>query len=217
MPRLELPLAYPSLEGRTPLADGAVVLRGFAEPVSAALRVAIDAVARAAPFRHMVTPGRRRMSVAMTHCGALGWLSGPAGYRYSPTDPESGQPWPAMPPVFVELARDAAFAAGFPAFEPDACLINRYAPGARLSLHQDLDEADVAAPIVSVSLGVPAVFLFGGATRRAAVRRTRLEHGDVAVWGGPARHHFHGIAPLAESHHAFAGDLRLNLTFRRAR
>lgn len=212
---LQLDLA--PAERRTGLADGAVVLHGFAAGPSDALQRAIHAVAAQAPFRHMVTPGNRRMSVAMTNCGPYGWVSDRRGYRYTAHDPDSGQPWPAMPPLFATLAAAAAIEAGFADFAPDACLINRYAPGAKLSLHQDLDEPDDAAPIVSVSLGAPAVFLFGGATRRSPVSRVRLEHGDVAVWGGPARRHYHGVAPLTVAHHAFAGELRFNLTLRRAR
>lgn len=157
------------------------------------------------------------MSVAMTNCGPLGWVSDRHGYRYQPLDPDSGQPWPAMPPVFCQLAQDAAAAAGYPGFAPDACLINRYAPGARLSLHQDRDEADYAHPIVSVSLGIAAVFLWGGVRRADKARRIALWHGDVVVWGGPARLRFHGVLPLAEAQHPSTGGQRINLTFRKAR
>jgi alkylated DNA repair protein (DNA oxidative demethylase) len=156
------------------------------------------------------------MSVAMTNCGRLGWVSDRSGYRYDPLDPDSGQPWPAMPPLLRQLALDAAQAAGFPGFAPDACLINRYAPGTRLSLHQDRDEGNYAHPIVSVSLGIPAVFLWGGAQRSDKARRIALMHGDVVVWGGPARLRFHGVLPLPEAHHPMTGSYRINLTFRKA-
>ena len=193
------------------------MLRGFALPFERAIGDAVRAVASAAPFRHMQTPGGYTMSVAMTNCGAYGWVSGTRGYRYSPTDPDSDLSWPAMPSVFVELARGAADALGFPDFVPDACLVNRYVPDARLTLHQDKDERDFHAPIVSVSLGVPAVFLFGGQKRKDRPQRVPLEHGDVVVWGGPARMRYHGVAKLEESHHRFAGNTRINLTLRRAR
>jgi len=198
------------------LAPGAVVLRGFAVPVEALLLADIqDVIEQAAP-RHMVTPGGFRMSVATTNCGALGWLSDRAGYRYGDRDPASGEPWPAMPDSFLRLARDAADAAGFAAFVPDACLVNRYAPGARLTLHQDRNERDFRQPIVSVSLGIPAVFLFGGLKRRDKPARIPLQHGDVAVWGGPARLRFHGVMPLKEAQHPSLGACRINLTFRKA-
>jgi DNA oxidative demethylase len=202
---------------RFELCEGAAVLRGFALPFESALADGVRSVAAAAPFRHMQTPGGYSMSVAMTNCGAYGWVSDASGYRYSPTDPESGKPWPAMPEAFLELARGAADALGFPAFLPEACLVNRYVPGARLTLHQDKDERDFRAPIVSVSLGVPAVFLFGGLNRKDRPMRVPLEHADVVVWGGPARLRYHGVAKLEESRHHFADDARINLTLRRAR
>jgi alkylated DNA repair protein (DNA oxidative demethylase) len=198
------------------LGEGAVVLAGFAAAAEDALLPALDEVLRAAAFRHMVTPGGYRMSVAMSNCGTLGWVADRSGYRYDPLDPETGKPWPAMPGVFADLAARAAAAAGFPGFVPDACLINRYEPGAKLSLHQDKDERDFGAPIVSVSLGLPAVFLFGGSRRADPVRRVRLRHNDVVVWGGKARLFFHGIAPLGEGEHPRLGRQRVNLTFRRA-
>ena len=199
-----------------PLAPGAVLLRAFALDEDGALRQAIDGIDAQAPFRHMTTPGGYRMSVAMTNCGALGWVTDRRGYRYDGLDPDSGRPWPAMPTVFRNLAARAASAGGYPDFLPDACLINRYEPGTRLSLHQDRNEADMSAPIVSVSLGLPATFLFGGSKRSERPRRVRLFHGDVAVWGGPSRLAFHGIAPLAEGHHPVMGRARINLTLRRA-
>src|SRR5262249_36146035 len=160
-----------------------------------------EKVAAQAPFRHMVTPGGFRMSVAMTNCGALGWVTDQTGYRYDPVDPESGECWPRMPESFLRLARDAAARAGFANFVPDACLINRYRPGARLTLHQDKNERDFGAPIVSVSLGIPAVFLFGGLKRADKTVRVTLRHGDVVVWGGPDRLRYHGVLPLKEGHH----------------
>ncbi|HMG50912.1 MAG TPA: DNA oxidative demethylase AlkB [Inquilinus sp.] len=198
------------------LAEGAVLLRGFAGDVAETLLAAVDGIAAAAPFRHLVTPGGYLMSVAMTNCGAVGWVSDRSGYRYDTHDPTTGEPWPPLPAAFLDLAAAAAAHAGFPGFAPDACLINRYEPGTRLSLHQDRDERDTGAPIVSVSLGLPATFLFGGLQRSDPTRKVRVEHGDVAVWGGPARLAFHGIAPLAEGSHARVGRQRINLTFRKA-
>ncbi len=202
--------------GTETLAEGAVILRGFVLDEAPALLAAIDAVAAAAPFRHLVTPGGFRMSVAMTNCGAVGWISDRRGYRYGPDDPETGRPWPAMPALFQALAARAARAAGFPDFAPEACLVNRYTPGTRLTLHQDRDEGNLSHPIVSVSLGVPATFLFGGLERKDRPRRVRLEHGDVAVWGGPSRLAFHGIDTLKDGAHPLTGAVRYNLTFRKA-
>jgi alkylated DNA repair protein (DNA oxidative demethylase) len=201
---------------RQALAPGAVLLRGFAVPRETQLLKDLAAVAAQAPFRHMITPGGYRMSVAMTNCGALGWVTDRSGYRYDSTDPESANPWPPMPEAFVRLAADAAVQAGFPGFAPDACLVNRYLPGARLTLHQDRNERDYRAPIVSVSLGVPAVFLFGGTKRSDKAARLLLEHGDVVVWGGPARMRYHGVMPLKQGHHRLLGVQRINLTFRKA-
>ena len=232
------------------IAPGAVLLRGFALDLAGALLQAAEQVIAAAPLRHLLVPGGRSMSVGMTNCGALGWVSDRSGYRYSATDPLSGQPWPPMPDCFMEVAVRAAAeyaqcqiaeltaaAPGRPKqgqpprgaaqhtqwqawgqhFQPDACLVNGYAPGARLSLHQDKDEGDMTAPIVSVSLGLPAIFLFGTTTRSAPVARYRLLHGDVAVWGGESRLAYHGVAPLADGDHAVLGCRRINLTFRKAR
>jgi DNA oxidative demethylase len=202
---------------REAMAEGAMLLRGFARSVERDLIADISAVVAQAPFRHMVTPGGHQMSVAMTNCGGAGWVTDRTGYRYDARDPEAGRPWPEMPPSFRRLAEQAAVAAGFTKFSPDACLINRYQPGARMSLHQDKDEHDFGAPIVSVSLGLAATFLFGGLQRSDKPRRYRLEHGDIAVWGGPARLVFHGVAPLADGEHAVMGRQRINLTFRKAR
>ena len=199
------------------LGPGAVVLRGFAGAHAAALKEDVARVSAAAPFRHLVTPGGFRMSVAMTNCGELGWVSDRRGYRYDPVDPESGEPWPALPGTLRALARDAAARAGHADFMPDACLINRYAPGARLSIHQDRDEKDLRAPIVSVSLGLPATFLWGGDARGDKARRVALHHGDVVVWGGPSRLRFHGVLALKDGEHPFAGGHRINLTFRKVR
>jgi alkylated DNA repair protein (DNA oxidative demethylase) len=199
------------------LDPGAVVLRGFASAHEAALKDDFAQVAAAAPLRHLITPGGFRMSVAMTNCGELGWVSDRRGYRYDPVDPESGARWPALPESFRALALAAAARAGYDGFVPDACLINRYAPGARLSMHQDRDEKDLRAPIVSVSLGLPAVFLWGGDERAGKARRVALHHGDVAVWGGPSRLRFHGVLALKDGEHPFAGGHRINLTFRKVR
>jgi alkylated DNA repair protein (DNA oxidative demethylase) len=199
------------------MAEGAVLLRGLAKPAESDLLDDLRAIVEQAPFRHMVTPGGHSMSVAMTNCGNAGWVTDRTGYRYDANDPEAGRPWPAMPPSFRRLAGQAAAQAGFDGFAPDACLINRYQPGARMSLHQDKDEHDFGAPIVSVSLGLPAIFLFGGLQRSDKPRRYRLEHGDIAVWGGPARLVFHGVAPLADGEHPLLGKQRINLTFRKAR
>lgn len=206
----ELPVAV----SRETLAPGAMLLRGFAREEGAALLQAIAEVTGQSPFRHLVTPGGRTMSVAMSNCGALGWVSDRSGYRYDALDPLSGQPWPAMPAILRKLAVHAAAQAGFAHFAPDACLVNRYEPGARLSLHQDRDEQDLSAPIVSVSLGLPAVFLFGSTSRNDKPQRHRLAHGDVVVWGGPSRLAFHGVAPLADGEHPLLGRRRINLTFR---
>ncbi len=202
---------------REDMAEGAVLLRGCARALEGDLVAALRGVVAQAPFRRMFTPGGHRMSVAMTNCGDVGWVTDLSGYRYASADPETGEPWPAMPPAFLRLAVQAAAAAGFAGFVPDACLVNRYEPGARMSLHQDRDEEDFAHPIVSVSLGLPAIFLFGGLKRSNKARRFRLDHGDVVVWGGPSRLVYHGIAPLADGEHALLGRRRINLTFRRAR
>ena len=199
-----------------PLTDGAVLLRGFAASDARAVLETLQDVLLAAPFRHMMTPGGFRMSVAMTNCGRAGWITDRGGYRYRPLDPTTGRPWPPLPELYLRLAARAAAEAGFTRFEPDACLINRYEPGARLSLHQDRNERNLAAPIVSVSLGLPATFLFGGLRRTDRPRRIRLESGDIAVWGGPARLSFHGIEPLADGEDPLTGRCRINLTFRQA-
>ena len=202
---------------REAMAEGAVLLRGFAKPMESELIAALREITAQAPFRRMFTPGGHQMSVAMTNCGDAGWVTDRSGYRYDGVDPECGKAWPAMPDSFRELARRAADEGGFDGFAPDACLINRYEPGARMSLHQDKDEEDFGAPIVSVSLGLPAVFMFGGIKRSDKPKRFRLEHGDIAVWGGPSRLFFHGVAPLADGEHALLGRQRINLTFRKAR
>ena len=202
---------------REAIADGAMLLRGFVKPIESELIEAVRAIVAQSPFRRMTTPGGHLMSVAMTNCGERGWITDHTGYRYDPIDPRTGAPWPAMPPVLRDLALRAAEQGGFAGFAPDACLVNRYEPGTRLSLHQDKDELDYSAPIVSVSLGLPATFLFGGMARSDKPRRFRLVHGDVVVWGGPSRLAYHGVAPLADGEHALLGRKRINLTFRRTR
>lgn len=208
--------ASPVGEHREPLGEGAVLLRGYAAAEQIGLKEGVQQVLAAAPFRHMVTPGGQQMSVAMTNCGDAGWVSDRRGYRYDFVDPVSGHSWPRMPSSFLRVAVNAAAEAGFEDFVPDVCLINKYEPGTRLSLHQDKDERDFGAPIVSVSLGLPATFLFGGSSRSDRPRRIRLESGDVVVWGGPARLTYHGIAPLPDGDHPVTGRCRINLTFRKA-
>ncbi len=203
------------LERRVALAHGAVLLRGFALAAEAVLLSDLEVVVGAAPFRNMVTPGGQTMSVAMTNCGSAGWLTDRKGYRYERIDPVTDEPWPQMPSSFLMLAHSAAIAAGYSGFEPDACLINRYVPGARLTLHQDRNERDFTAPIVSVSLGLPAKFLFGGQRRSDRPQRIMLHHGDV-VWGGPSRLAYHGIDTLKYGEHPTTGRCRINLTFRTA-
>jgi alkylated DNA repair protein (DNA oxidative demethylase) len=218
----QLPLGFPasphSEKEAAPrwLAPGAALLRGCALSDESRLLANIEEVVAAAPFRHMITPGGFRMSVAMTNCGGLGWVSDATGYRYTAIDPDSGRAWPALPASLLQLAARAATLAGYARFVPDACLVNRYAPGARLTLHQDKNERDYDAPIVSVSLGLPAVFLFGGAHRSDRQERIPLAHGDVVVWGGPARLRYHGVLPLKPGIHPLLGEYRLNLTFRKA-
>jgi alkylated DNA repair protein (DNA oxidative demethylase) len=198
------------------LVEGAMLLRGLALSQEAELVNTIEDIAKVSPFRNMVTPGGFTMSVAMSNCGAAGWVTDRKGYRYTAIDPETGKPWPALPDIFRALAAEAADRAGYPGFEPDACLINRYEPGARMTLHQDKNERDYAAPIVSVSLGLPATFLFGGKERAGKTLKVPLVHGDVVVWGGPSRMNFHGVNTVADGVHPLVGRRRLNLTFRRA-
>ena len=201
----------------TQLAAQACVLHGFALDAVDALQADVRAIEAVAPFRHLVTPGGHVMQVAMTNCGTYGWCSDRRGYRYDSTDPQSGKTWPALPPAFLQLAANAAREAGFDGYVPDACLINRYAPGTRLSLHQDRDEDDRVAPIVSVSLGLPATFLFGGFARGDKTVRVPLQHGDVVVWGGVDRMRFHGVLPVKTGRHEVLGEQRLNLTFRKVK
>lgn len=198
------------------LGPGTVLFPQLVAAEAAQLVEAIGRIAAAAPFRQMQTPGGQSMSVAMTNCGPLGWVSDRAGYRYQASDPASGQPWPAMPAAFRQLAGDAAALAGFQDFDPDACLINRYVPGARMSLHQDRDERDFSQPIVSVSLGLPVIFQLAGETRSGPRLRLPLQHGDVLVWGGPDRLRYHGVQTLVAGEHPLTGACRYNLTFRRA-
>lgn len=190
------------------------VLRGFALPLTDRLLPALDAVLVAAPLRHMVTPGGFSMSVGTSSCGQLGWITDRSGYRYSRVDPLSGLPWPELPPVLADLAEAAAQEAGFSDFKADSCLINRYIPGAKMSSHQDKDENAYAAPIVSLSLGLPAMFLFGGFARGDKSQRIPLLHGDMVVWGGVDRLRFHGVLPIKQGRHPQLGEQRINLTFR---
>lgn len=201
---------------REQIGEQSYVLRGFALPWLERLLPALEAVLTAAPFRQMVTPGGFTMSVALSSCGTFGWTTDRSGYRYTRHDPQTGQPWPRMPEVFLQLAQAAAQAAGFSEFAPDSCLINRYIPGAKMSLHQDKDEHSYAAPIVSVSLGLPAMFLFGGFARSDKSQRIPLLHGDIVVWGGVDRLRYHGVLPLKDGHHPRLGEQRINFTFRTA-
>lgn len=199
------------------LGQEAVLLRAYALASVDALLAGLEDVLAREPFRTVYTPGGLPMSVQLSGCGDCVWVSDRQGYRYEPRHPASGRPWPAMPDAWRALAQDAAMQAGFPGFVPDTCLINRYTPGSRLSLHQDKDERDFSAPIVSVSLGLPARFVFGGLTRNAPAQRWPLFHGDVVVWGGADRLRYHGVLPLHDGHHPLLGRQRINLTFRRAR
>lgn len=203
------------MQSREQLEDGAMLLRDFVAAEAPVLIQEVERVSRLAAFRHLVVPGGHTMSVAMTNCGRVGWVSDRTGYRYDPVDPDTGAHWPAMPEAFLDIAARAAAAAGFAQYDPDACLINQYVAGAKLSLHQDRDENDAWAPIVSVSLGLPALFLWGGRRRKDPVRRLPLESGDIVVWGGPARFVYHGVAPLRDGHHPLTGASRINLTFRK--
>lgn len=212
-----LDLFYDQPPWSEPLAEGALILRRFARAQALQLLDTIASVAIHSPFYHRYTPGGHRMSVAMTNCGDVGWSSDSSGYQYVGHDTVSGRRWLSMPDNFQLLASEAAQIAGFADFAPDACLINRYQPGAKLTLHQDRDEQDFSQPIVSVSLGLPAIFLFGGFKRHDPVQRIHLEHGDVVVWGGASRLRFHGILPLKSGNHPLTGEIRYNLTFRRAR
>jgi DNA oxidative demethylase len=198
------------------LTEGAILLRQFATPQAALLMAELERIISAAPLRHMITPGGFKMSVSMTNCGVAGWVTDRRGYRYTTHDPLTNQSWPPMPSLFSRLANEAAEEADFANFHPDACLVNRYEPGARMTLHQDRNEHDFSAPIVSVSLGLSAVFLFGGLDRKDKAQRIPLHSGDVVVWGGPSRLFFHGINPLKDGDHPLTGRCRYNLTFRLA-
>lgn len=213
---MELDLFEPEEPRWEELCEGAWLFHRGAIERETLLLEALRRVSEQAPLRHMVTPGGHRMSVAMTSCGQVGWVTDRKGYRYSPLDPESGQPWPAMPAVLRALASEAAQAAGFSSFTPDTCLINRYQPAAKMGLHQDKDETDFSQPIVSLSLGLPAVFQLGGLQRSDKVQKITLSHGDIVVWGGPSRLRYHGIMPLKPGCHPRLGEFRWNLTFRKA-
>lgn len=193
-----------------------VLLRGFVAPAENEVLPALASVIQMAPFRNMMTPGGFSMSVATTSCGDWGWVSDKKGYRYAATDPLTGKSWPQMPASFKQLARQAASVAGFNNFAPDACLINRYQPGVRMGLHQDKDERDFSQPIVSVSLGISAVFQMGGFARGDKAMKLSLYHGDVLVWGGESRLRFHGVLPVKAGNHPALGECRINLTFRKA-
>ncbi|WP_294769493.1 DNA oxidative demethylase AlkB [uncultured Rhodoferax sp.] len=209
----DLPLAAEDL--RTAIAPGAVLLRGLGRADDAQLLAAAESVIAQLPLRHLHTPGGYTMSIQTTRCGSMGWTSEPGGYRYAAANPQTRQPWPAMPQCLMDFAVCAAAQAGYPGFVPDSCLINQYLPGNKLGLHQDRDERDLRAPVVSLSLGLPATFLFGGLQRSGKTQRFRLAHGDVVVWGGPSRLAFHGVLPVADGDHPLVGRRRINLTFRK--
>lgn len=209
----DLPIA--TEDQRTAMAPGAVLLRGWGREDDVAMLDAVEAVISQAPLRHMQTPGGHTMSIQTSRCGSMGWVSEPGGYRYAAINPHTRQPWPALPPSMVGFAVRAAAEAGYPDFVPDSCLINQYLPGNKLGLHQDRDERDLRAPVVSLSLGLPATFLFGGLQRSGKTQRYRLAHGDVVVWGGPSRLAFHGVLPVADGHHPLVGGRRINITFRK--
>jgi alkylated DNA repair protein (DNA oxidative demethylase) len=198
------------------IAPEAVILHGYGLTAAPELLDDLKNIIKAAPFRHLTTPGGYIMSVAMSNCGSYGWISDIRGYRYDAIDPLTQKQWPPIPMSFLRIALAAAEKAGFPNFRPDACLINKYCPSAKLSLHQDKDETNFNAPVVSISLGVPAVFLFGGLQRKNKTQRFLLEHGDVVVWGGVSRLSYHGIMPLKDGYHPLVGNYRLNLTFRQS-
>ncbi len=208
-------LPLPAEELRAAMGPGAVLLRGLGRAVDMQMLQAAESVIALAPLRHMQTPGGHTMSIQTTRCGSLGWVSEPGGYRYAASNPHTRQPWPAIPSCMVDFAVHAATEAGYPNFVPDSCLINQYLPGNKLGLHQDRDERDLRAPVVSLSLGLPATFLFGGLQRAGKTQRYRLAHGDVVVWGGPSRLAFHGVLPVAEGHHPLVGRRRINVTFRK--
>lgn len=176
----------------------------------------IHAVEAVAPFRTMTTPRGLPMKAAITNAGTVGWVSDRHGYRYSAVDPMTGKPWPVLNDDVVNLVCQAAGDAGFPGFRPDVCLINRYDVGAGMGAHRDEDEQDFSAPIVSISLGLPARFFFGGLERTGPTVAVPLAHGDVLVWGGPDRLRYHGVRPLKPGSHPLTGSRRFNLTFRKA-
>jgi DNA oxidative demethylase len=209
----DLPLLAEDLH--TVLAPGAVLMRAFGRADDVDILQAVESVIAQAPLRHLQTPGGYTMSIQTTRCGSMGWVSEPGGYRYAPSNPSTRAPWPAMPQCLLDFAVRAATEAGYPDFVPDSCMVNQYLPGNKLGLHQDRDERDLRAPVVSLSLGLPAIFLFGGLQRTGKTQRYRLAHGDVVVWGGPSRLAFHGVLPVADGDHALVGRRRVNVTFRK--
>jgi DNA oxidative demethylase len=208
-------LPVPNEDLHTALAPGAVLMRGLGRADDVDILQAVESVIAQAPLRHLQTPGGYTMSIQTTRCGSMGWVSEPGGYRYAPSNPSTRAPWPAMPQCLLDFAVRAATEAGYPDFVPDSCMVNQYLPGNKLGLHQDRDERDLRAPVVSLSLGLPAIFLFGGLQRTGKTQRHRLAHGDVVVWGGPSRLAFHGVLPVAEGAHALLGRRRVNVTFRK--
>lgn len=214
---MNLPLFDVEPQDPLPIAEGAVLLRGWAAVNDAQWLAAVRQVLAQQPFQAAYTASGLPMSVRTSNCGSWGWAASRSGYGYTRSDPDSGRPWPEMP-IFLKLQAQAlASAAGYLAFDPDVCLINSYELGAKMGLHHDADEKDKAAPIVSVSLGLPCTFVWGGLQRSDPVRSFALEHGDVLVWGGASRMVFHGVRPLRAGQHHLLGAQRWNLTFRMVR
>ena len=207
-------MLFPDLDAVT-IGPGAVLYRGVVVAQADELLKSVKEVVTQSPFRRVVTPMGKPMSVEMTNCGDVGWVSDPSGYRYEQIDPVTGCAWPVMPQRFREVAHVCAFRAGYEGFHPDACLINRYSAGSKMGLHQDRDEMDFSQPIVSVSLGLPITFNFGGYSRTSPTIKIRLQHGDAVVFGGESRLAFHGVGTLRRGEHPLTGNYRFNLTFRR--
>ncbi len=199
------------------ISPDAVLFKAALKPVASSLLEEIRTISGANPFRQRKTPGGQLMSAAMTNCGAWGWVTDADGYRYSDIEPETGRTWLPIPAVWIQWVNLFCQRAGLGTFNPDACLINRYAPGAGMGLHQDKDEKDLAIPIVSFSLGAPVLFRWGGLNRQEPVSEFLLEHGDVLVWGGADRMRFHGVKKLRRYQHPLTGHYRYNLTFRQSR
>ncbi|THJ30850.1 DNA oxidative demethylase AlkB [Lampropedia aestuarii] len=204
-------------EQRVALGPQAVVLRQKASPLAAELVARIEDVLQHSPLYQMATPGGKPLSVRTTSCGTHGWSSDPTGYSYVRHHPLTDQAWPEIPAAWSALATEAAQEAGFAQFAPDTCLINQYGLDSKMALHQDRSEQDLRQPVVSISLGMSALFLWGGMQRSDKPAHVLLHHGDMVVWGGVDRLRFHGIKHLTGAPHPQLGAMRYNLTLRRAR